>query len=198
MAKQIGLYGGTFDPFHLGHLNMAIEIQEKKKLDEIWFCPARNSPHKHQEPTAPVEHRLKMIEKAIAAVPKMRVIDIESRREGPSYTIDTLKMLIQQYPNEQFHLILGTDAVQGFSQWRSPQEIVRLVPLIIGNRRCEPASNAHTEEPEIRVAIQQGYLQTSVMEISATEIRRRLRDGLFCGHLLPKEVLDYIKAFQLY
>ena len=198
MAKQIGIFGGTFDPFHLGHLNMAIDILEKKNLDEIWFCPARQSPHKTDAQPIAVEHRFKMIEKAIAPHPQLRVIDIESRREGLSYTIDTLKLLIELYPTHRFHLILGTDAVAGFHRWRSPEEIVKLVPIIIGRRACEPLQLPDAGNITLNAALQKGYVHSRVMEVSATEIRERLKQGLFCGHLLPKEVLDYIHQFDLY
>ncbi len=198
MTKNVGLYGGTFDPFHIGHLNMAVEILEKKNLDEIWFCPARLSPHKADEQPVAVEHRLKMIERAIASMPKLHVIDLESRREGPSYTIETIKILIQHYPVYKFHLIMGTDSIPGFFHWREPREIIALVPLVIGSRSCEQIQLPANADPEISAAILRGCMHTRVMEISATEIRDRLRRGLYCGHLIPKEVLDYIKEFHLY
>src|SRR5262245_44568315 len=123
MTRQIGIYGGTFDPLHFGHLNVAIEMLEKKKLDEVWFCPARVSPHKQEEHPTPIEHRIKMLEKVLIGLPKVQLCTLESQREGPSYTVDTLKALIQEYPNDQFYWIMGEDAIPGFFRWKDPREI---------------------------------------------------------------------------
>src|ERR1700741_3811719 len=94
---NIGIYGGTFDPIHLGHLNLAIDMLEKRNLDEIWFCPAWISPHKlAKEPAAAAHHRLAMLQLAIAGIPQFRILDVEIQRQGPAYTVDTLRELIEQ------------------------------------------------------------------------------------------------------
>lgn len=197
--KKIGIYGGTFDPFHLGHLNLAIEIMEKRNLDEVWFCPVWISPHKlHQQPLA-VEHRLEMLRLALSDLPYFRLIDIEAKREGPSFTINTLKELKEKEPDKQFCLIMGDDAIPSFFRWHQPEIIVKLVPIFIGSRgMSELQLNSLTGDPEIIEAIKQGITPTHIMDISGTEIRRRLAAGLYCGHLLPSKVMDYISKHHLY
>lgn len=201
--KKVGIYGGTFDPFHLGHLNLALEILEKRNLDEIWFCPAKISPHKLEEhPAASADHRLKMLHLAIAEIPSFHAVDDEIKREGTSYTVDTLKYFLEQERKKpspaQLYLILGDDSIQGFFRWHRPEEIVRLVPLLIGSRLPEFDLEKLKGNPEICESIRRGWTPTRIMEISATEIRKRLQNGLYCGHLVPKEVLDYIYKNQLY
>src|SRR5262249_44608705 len=106
--KKIGLLGGTFDPFHFGHLNLAIEMKEKQGLDQVWFCPARLSPFKLQEQATDGQHRLKMIQLAIEGLPFFQALDLELLREGPSYTIDTiLELQRREGEGVQFYLILG-------------------------------------------------------------------------------------------
>lgn len=197
---MIGIFGGTFDPIHFGHLNLAVEMLEKRSLDEVWFCPARINPHKQNEtPTSPV-HRLEMVRMAVESHPRFRLLPIEVAREGPSYTYDTMRWLVDQekdkeHPN-RFSLILGEDALEGFFRWNRVEDLVELVPLLIGSRNGSPSEL--DGPPDILEAIRKGLTPTRIMDISATEVRRRLQHGLYCGHLVPKEVLDYIKKHELY
>jgi nicotinate-nucleotide adenylyltransferase len=201
MKKQlIGLYGGTFDPIHLGHLNLALEIREKKRLDKVWFCLAKINPHKRDEkPPVSVEHRLKILQLALEGIPGFEILDIEIKREGPSYTIDTLRYLLEKEgAKNSFALIIGEDSVHDFFRWRDAEEIARLVPLYVGSRKCEIPSGELKGNPVICQALLEGWTPTRVMEISATEVRQRLKQGLYCGHLIPKESLDYIHKNRLY
>lgn len=194
MVQKIGLYGGTFDPIHFGHLNLAIEMIEKGKVDRVLFCPAQNNPLKKQTSTADGPHRLRMIEKAIAGIPGCSVIKNELNRPAPSYTIDTLKELMQS--GDQYQLLIGEDAVPSLDQWHRIDEIIQMIPLLIACRSVDKVSLPQGEA--IRSAVEQGRVATRLLDISATEVRDRLSRGLYCGHLVPKEVLDYIKEFRLY
>lgn len=194
MGKRIGLFGGTFDPIHLGHLNLAFEVLEKAPLDEVWFCPAKKSPFKENEGIASPKERGEMVKLAIQDIPQFHFLDSEIQRLGPSYTFDTVKELVNS--SNHFSLILGSDSVPSFHKWHKAADIVRLVPLLIGTRQGTDFSLE--EGNEIDEAIKKGLLQTSAVDISATEIRNRLKLGLCCQHLLPKEVLDYIKKHHLY
>lgn len=198
MKKKVGLYGGTFDPIHLGHLNLALEIQEKHQLDEVWFCPAFLSPHKSAEEPASGAHRLAMVQLAIKGVPSFKAIAVEINRKGPSYTIDTLSHLVAQDPELEFFLILGADTIPSFYRWRQPEEIVNLAPLLIGRRTCELPEILPGGNPLIDDAIRQGITETRVLDISATDIRSRIKRGAPCLYLLPAEVLDYIYENGLY
>ena len=203
MAKAVGIYGGSFDPIHFGHLNVAFEMLEKRKLDEIWFCPAKINPHKlGEQPKASDRQRLEMVQLAISGIPQFRVEDVEIQRGGISYTVDTIKYFLEEEGRKatpaQLYLIIGSDSVPGFFHWHKPEEIVHIVPLLVGSRTSEFDPAKLNGRPEIVESIKKGWTQIRIMEISATEIRSRLLQGMYCGHLIPKEVLDYIYKNQLY
>lgn len=201
-GEKIGLFGGTFDPIHFGHLNLAFELMEKRELDQVWFIPAQVNPFKVQFPPSPMDHRLAMVQLAIQEIPQFHLKDLERERPPPSYTIDTLRAFIaeeayQSTPN-QFSLLLGEDSIPGFFHWHLPEEIVKLVPLFIGSRSgLWQYELSHFSLP-IREAIQKGLTQTRLMDISGTEIRKRFAHQLYCGHLIPGSVLNYIQDQQIY
>lgn len=203
MGQKIGLLGGTFDPIHNGHLNLAFELMEKKGLDQVWFIPAQLSPFKTEFPAAlSIAHRLAMVESALTDIPQFYVKDIEQHRPPPSYTIDTIKALIDEEKTKlepkQFFLLMGEDAIAGFSRWQSPEEIVQLIPLMIGSRVGEWQKNSLNCSPMIEEAIKKGWVHTRLIDISSTQIRQRLAQGLDCRHLLPSTVHAYIQENQLY
>lgn len=196
---MIGIYGGTFDPIHFGHLNLAIEMLETHHLEAIWFCPVWISPHKQKQQPVSAKMRLEMVKLALEGVPHCKVLDVEVNRGGPSYTVETLRSLNELFPNQKFCLILGDDALPSFLRWHQPEEIVQRVPIFIGRRSSAPVSlDAVAGHPEIYHAIKRGLTETKVIDISSTEIRKRLSMGLYCGHLVPAKVLDYIYAHRLY
>jgi nicotinate-nucleotide adenylyltransferase len=203
MMKKIGLYGGSFDPIHFGHLNLAIEMVEKQGLDEVWFCPAYVNPHKLKStPHASPQQRLKMLELALAACPSFRIIDSEIGRSGPSYTLDTLHLLLAENSRlkqeHQFFLILGEDSVPGFFHWFKPEEIVQLAPVLVGSRALSINPSLLQGHNLICEAFKKGWTKTRVMEISSTEVRERLKNRQYCGHLVPSETLCYIYKNELY
>jgi nicotinate-nucleotide adenylyltransferase len=195
--RIIGFYGGTFNPIHFGHLNLAIELMEKEKLDEVWFCPARTNPIRLDESLISPEHRLKMVELAISDVPHFRVLDAECNRPGPSYTVETLRAL-KAVNRCQFRLLLGSDALGTFFRWREPETIIRLAPPLVGQRSRRGTLEGIQGGSEVVNALQSGCVTTSLMEISSTMVRARLRQQLYCGHLVPAKVLDYISENHLY
>lgn len=192
---KIGIFGGTFDPIHLGHLFLAVQLKEARQLDEIWFCPARLNPFK-EEGGVSIEHRMEMVRLAIKSCPYAKMIDIEAKREGPSYTIDTVRQLKKEYPKDDFALLLGEDIICAFEQWEFAEEIAQIVPIYIGTRTT-------TGKPEftnkiIEQAITKGWTPLPRFDISATDVRKRLKERQYCGHLLNQEVLDYILRFNIY
>ncbi|HEY4831228.1 MAG TPA: nicotinate (nicotinamide) nucleotide adenylyltransferase [Waddliaceae bacterium] len=202
MQERIGFFGGSFDPIHFGHLNLAVEIMEARDLNQVLFCPANINPHKLNQECAPINHRLEMVKLAISDNPNFQLLDVESKRKGPSYTIDTLSELIAKEelssnPRKIF-LLLSDEALPGFFKWHKPEEIVKMVPLLIGSRL--PVTNGVLPEGinrSICDAIKKGWTITSRMDISSTAIRSRLYQR-YCGHLLPQKVLDYIYQNHLY
>ncbi len=221
MVKKIGFFGGTFDPIHFGHLNLALEILEKKPLDEIWFCPTKKNPLKQEIKTASILHRKQMINLAIQSIPQFKVVNEKETTAQSAYTIDTLRYLIEQEKKRerkedkvaltQLFLIIGEDILSEFLSWKEPEEIIKLAPLIIGCRHLPQVASEKIKLSEIKLnpvtlsgkdnvlqAMIAGKIKTQLLDISATEIRQRLAQGLYCKHLIPQEVIDYIQLHHLY
>jgi len=200
MAKEkIGIYGGTFDPIHFGHLNLAVELMEHHQLTEVWFLPTNQNPHKPDQPMTAAYDRLKMTQLAVTDIPHFDVIDIEVTQQPPVYTVDTLQIFLKEKTKQQqLYLMFGDDALPNFHRWKNPEMIVELVPLLIGKRQCNGKILSTEAAPALHQAVEKGMTETSVLEISATNIRERLQQGLYCGHLIPASVLAYIHEQKLY
>ncbi len=182
--KKIGFFGGSFDPLHFGHLNLAISLSEYHHLDQVLFCPVCRSPFKEEGPIASAEHRLAMTQLAIQELPRFRLCKLEIERGGVSYTVDTLRDLRKAHPHDEFFLLLAEDSIESFSRWKDSEEIVRLAKPLFGARQ---KGSGHA-----------GLTPIPVMEISSTEVRRRLKKNLPCQHLVPGIILDYIRQHRLY
>lgn len=194
--RKVGFFGGSFDPIHFGHLNLAINILEKKHLDHIFFCPANYSPAKGgNTPIAKNKARKEMTQLAIEGMSSFSLLDTELNREGPSYTIDTIQLLIKQNPHTTFHLILGEDALIGLASWKEISLLLQLARPLIGTRKSDPIPPLPLELQEI---VEQGRVPISTMEISSTQLRLRLKQKKYCGHLVPDKVLSYIEAHEVY
>lgn len=194
--KKVGIFGGTFNPIHNGHLHFAEEMQKALHLEEIWFVPALINPLKLDAPPIPLEHRLAMVAIAIKPFSCYKLIDIECRRKGPSYTIQTLRWLRQQHPDNCFYLLIGDDNVSKFHLWRSVDEIIRLSKVVVGARvsgEVEKLSDSYVVQ-----ALASGWTPIPILEVSSTEVRRRLEQQEDCSELLPKEVCDYILEHHLF
>lgn len=196
--KIIGFYGGSFDPPHYGHLLLAKEMQKIHHLDEIWFCPANLNPHKAGRIPAPALMRLEMLNLAIDEIPSGKIIDIELKREGPSYTVDTLRTLTAEFSDVKFKLILGEDACSSFFKWKEPEEVIRLADPLVGARSSLIFPKDIPGSPKILEALKSGWTPIKFLEISSTEIRRRLKNGEDCSSLLPAKILDFILKNHLY
>ncbi|MCA0970009.1 nicotinate-nucleotide adenylyltransferase [Halobacillus litoralis] len=185
--KRIGILGGTFDPPHLGHLIMAEQALEGMELDEVWFLPSYIPPHKEDAAGSSVD-RLAMVKKAVETNEHFKVCDIEHTRKGTSYTVDTMKVLNEEYPDHQFYFIIGGDMVEHLPKWNRIDELVQLVEFI-GVKRpgydWEPRRFVHpVEVPQI--------------DISSSEIRERVSRGESVRYLVPDSVYHYVKEHQLY
>lgn len=192
-TKKIGLLGGTFDPVHNGHVSIAKQLLKLIPLDELHFIPCNIPPHR-QTPTENTTHRLAMLRLATENNPHLFVNDIELQREEPSYTIDTLKLLREEYPNETLYWILGSDAFYHFNEWHEWQKILTLCELIIVNRGntalIKPAWFNALSVPEQRKC---RFQSINPINISATQLRQHLS-----AEQLPVNVLNYIKEHNLY
>jgi nicotinate-nucleotide adenylyltransferase len=201
--KKVGLYGGTFDPIHFGHLNLALELKEAHHLDEILFCPAAVSPHKFNQPPAPSkEHRRMMVELAIEPIKSFVLYDGELKREGPSYTIDTVREILGSEEARkqawQLYLLIGEDALSQLSEWKNVEELISLTIPLIGSRGSEVDVHSLSLSSKSREKIRQGMTKIPLLDISSTGMRDRIKKRLYCGHLIPAKVLDYIHKHHLY
>lgn len=198
MSKKVGFFGGSFDPIHLGHLNIAIELAERHKLDEVYICPTSQSPFKKsQPPIASKEDRRAMVTAAISPLPHFTLLDLELQNSMPCYTIDTIRALIAADHKKNYFLLLGEDAIEHFHEWREVEELIKLATPLIGSRTTK-SLNRKGLTSALSSSIEKGLTEIPIMEISSTQIRDRLKKGLYCGHLLPAKVWDYIQQHQLY
>ncbi|WP_423063927.1 nicotinate-nucleotide adenylyltransferase [Candidiatus Paracoxiella cheracis] len=212
MAKNkilIGLLGGTFDPIHFGHLEIAERILKQLHFAEIQFIPSGHPPHR--EPIASAKDRLAMIKLAIAPYKNFVLNAIETTTQQTSYTIDTLKKLKQQMQNKTLCFILATDAFSKFNQWKDWQSILDYCHLIIAPRPDFPLPDeswmrdllAQHEVKSVNELYEKesGYIliqDISKSRISATKIRKAFATGHFPEDMLPKSVIDYIRQHHLY
>ena len=198
---KIGVLGGTFNPVHIGHLILASEIREAAGLEKVLFIPACCPPHKVAGDMLPGEHRLRMASLAVAHNPCFEASDIELRRDGVSYTFDTVTELRRQHPDDDFHFIIGADSVPELASWYKIGELVRLCTILIGDR---PGHDLHWEPlekvlPEATVdELRGGVICTTPIGVSSSEIRSRIRQGRAIRYLVPAKVEEYISEHGLY
>lgn len=201
-SKRIGIFGGSFDPIHLGHLLMAEQFRSELSLDTVKFIPAKISPFKlNYTPTAD-KHRLEMLKLAIGAHPNFEIDPIEIQRGGVSYTIDTVEQLQSNQPDATWFLLIGADSLKDFKKWKSPEKLLRSVQLVVARRGGCPEPDwkeldGLASEETLR-AIEQIRLDIPVMEISSTAVRQRIETKRSIRYLVPAPVEVYIQEHQLY
>lgn len=192
--RKVGLLGGTFDPVHHGHLLAAETARDALGLDEVWFVPTLTPPHKPQ-PGTDAARRREMLEAAIVDNPAFRVEDIELRKEGTSYTVDTVTELRGRHPDTRFHWIVGSDMIRDLPNWRRAEELAAAVVFVGLERPDQPSDDALLPE-YVRSKLTRAEMPP--MGISSTDIRRRIREGRSVRYMLPDAVIDYIRRNGLY
>lgn len=194
VLKTVGFFGGTFDPIHFGHIHLALQMVEQKKVDEVLFCPAFLSPFKTDAmPYADAFHRISMLRLSIEGLPHFRATAWEIDRKEVSYTIDTLRALQKQDGGKtHFRLILSEESATRLPLWKEAEELLLLAPPLIGARNSFDLEEAFADR------LQSSLVRMPMFPISATEIRHRLHLRLYCGHLVSAKTLDYIHRNQLY
>lgn len=185
---RIGVFGGTFDPIHLGHLAAARAARECARLDKVLFVPSATPPHRGPAVADP-EQRLEMTRLAIDDEKGFEVSDLEVRRDGVSYTVDTLRELRGLHPDDELFLILGGDAARLLSSWREPDEVRRLASLVIVTR---PGSEAPSGGASDIVC------ERPTPDVSASALRRRLAHGQPVTDMVPSAVAEYVAGKGLY
>ena len=177
-----------------------VELKEKCQLDRVLLCPAHLSPTKQNRPaTAESFHRLKMVKLAIQEISWAEVTEIEIGRPPPSYSVDTLDLIIKRENNHSdFFLIMAEDSAYEIEKWKDLEKLLELAPPLIGTRHGFDTSRLEKLSPVIKSKLEKGWIQIAAMDISSTRLRERLKKKQFCGHLIPAKVLDYIYENRLY
>jgi nicotinate-nucleotide adenylyltransferase len=196
-SLRLGIFGGTFDPIHFGHLRMAEEAREQLRLDTVLFVPNRVSPLKAGARVTPAEARVEMARRAIADHPAFGVSTVEVGRLGPSYTIDTVRALQREYPNGDLFFLTGTDAVRDLPQWHKPEALLREARFVAATRPGADKSAVLAALPAAW-AERMTFIEMPGLDISATELRARVRAGRSIRYLVPPAVEAYIRACGLY
>ena len=189
--KKIGLFGGSFDPVHLGHLLVAQAAREEAGLERIFFIPAAQSPFKPDSAPAPAAERLRLLRLALAGDADSEVDAQEITRGGVSYTIDTVRDYAKRFPGAQLHYLIGADNAPKLAEWRESAELARLVEFLAIPR---PGGPDAVFPPPFRGRTLKGF----PLGVSSSEIRARVKAGLSIEHLVPAAVAEAIRNYRLY
>ena len=197
---RIGIYGGTFDPVHLGHLVLAETCREQCQLDQVIFIPAGVPPHKQGRELTSGIIRADLLEFAVAGYGEFSVDRSEIKRSGPSFTVETLRALRQAHPDDELFFLMGADSLAEFSLWKEPQEIATLAGLIVVNRGTQVPPAAESLVPLLgRDAVDRiQFVTMPGIDISASDLRRRAHQGLSLRYLVPRAVERYIIEHHVY
>jgi nicotinate-nucleotide adenylyltransferase len=199
---RIGIFGGTFDPVHLGHLVMAEQCREQAGLDQVWFVLAARPPHKPEGELTAFARRVEMLQLALAGQPAFRVEELEKDRPGPSYTADTLEAIHRRQPDLDLHFIIGSDSLVDLPQWREPARIVAQAALLVVTRpgfRIQPIEEVRQalelpNETPLRFQV----IESPLIDIASSDLRRRAAEGKSLRYQVPRAVECYIEQHQLY
>jgi nicotinate-nucleotide adenylyltransferase len=187
---RTAVFGGTFDPPHLGHMVVAADVHARLAVDRVLFVPAAEPPHKRGRVHAPAETRLRMVRAAVADDDRFDVDDLELRRGGPSFTVDTLSELRRRDPVGTLFFVIGADAYREFGTWREPDEVRKLATIAVLDRRGDPG----VEDAREGVV----HVPVTRVDIAATEIRRRVAAGESIRYLVTEPVREIIEREGLY
>lgn len=196
--RRVGILGGTFDPPHIGHLILGEYTVEALDLDLLLYVPAADPPHKQDRSKTPVHHRLAMLECALADNEQFTLSRVDIDRPGPHYSVDTVRIVQTLYPSAELYFVMGGDSLRDLTMWHDPAAFIQLCKLAVMRRPFDNAS------PDMHEAVLPGLSQrveiidAPVLEISSSEIVRRLQNDLSVRYLVPDVVLDYIAQHHVY
>lgn len=188
---KIGLYFGSFNPIHIGHLVIANHIQQFSELDQVWFVVSPQNPFKKSSSLANDYDRLNLVNLAIEDYPNLRASNVEFGLPKPSYTIDTLVVLNEKYPEHEFALIMGMDNLTSFHKWKNHEQILKHYSIFV-YPRIGSTEGEWANHPKIQI------VDAPIMEISSTFIRQSIKDKKNIKPLLPEKVWDYLEGSSLY
>lgn len=199
---RLGIFGGSFDPVHYGHLLLAESCREQCRLDRVWLLPAASAPHKQDRGTASARHRTEMLRLALGGHPTIEVNTMEIDRGGVSYTVDTLAAAHDQEPQAELFLLMGADTLEDLPNWRAPGRICELaIPVVVrraGSAEPHYESLAGVAPPSRLELFRQFQVTMPIVELASTEIRARVANGLSIRYRTPRAVEKYIQTHGLY
>lgn len=198
---RIGVFGGTFDPPHLGHLILAERCREEAGLDEVWFLPSYQPPHKPDQKVTRFEHRCEMAGLAATGQPAFRVDPVEKELPPPSYTARTLAALRDRHPGTEWELIVGADCLPDFGKWHDPAAILELAGLVVVPRPGFEVWSAERLAASVGAAadrVRMRVVECPLIDIASRDVRRRTADGKTIRFLVPRSVEEYIRERRLY
>jgi nicotinate-nucleotide adenylyltransferase len=188
---KVGLFFGSFNPIHTGHLIIANYFLEWGGLDQVWLIVSPQNPLKHRSGLLDEKHRLYMANLAVEDNYRLRASNVEFHLPKPSYTIDTLTYLGEKYPDYEFRLLMGSDNLESITKWKNYEILLRDYPIMVYNR---PDFTAVKDFPGARIQ----YFDAPLLNISATFIREAIRSGKDVRYLLPDKIYDYVKSMHFY
>jgi nicotinate-nucleotide adenylyltransferase len=199
LHERVGLFGGTFDPPHVGHLILASEAKSQLELTRVLWTVTPEPPHKQDQTITPLEHRLAMVKLAIQDEPAFELSDIELNRPGPHYTVDTIKLLAEKSPGAEIVPIIGGDSLNDLPTWHEPRELLYAAHWVGVMRRPGEETNLQSLERELPgISSKIHYVDAPLLEIASREIRNRVATGKPFRYYLPESVYGYIEQHQLY
>ncbi len=202
IPQRLGIFGGSFDPVHYGHLLLAESCREQCQLDQVWLLPAASAPHKLERGCTSARHRVEMLRLAVGGHPALQVSTLEVDRGGISYTFETLETLHHQLPNADLFFLMGADSLEDLPHWREPQRICQLaIPVVV--RRVGAAIPslsvlAHLVDANRLALFHRCQVTMPLVDLASTEIRHRVANGQSIRYRTPRAVEEYIEAQQLY
>jgi len=199
---RLGIFGGSFDPVHFGHLRLAACCHDQGRLGRIWFVPAATPPHKQEKTSTPIDLRIEMLELALADVPYAEVCRLEMERGGISYTLDTLAEIRRRRPDDELFLLLGSDSLADLPTWHRPDEVCRLASPMVVFRAGWPEPDFSVLDDllprENGTAIRGMMVEMPPTAVTSTEIRRRVELGQNIDGMTPPEVVRFIEERGIY
>ncbi|NNE36605.1 MAG: nicotinate (nicotinamide) nucleotide adenylyltransferase [Rhodothermales bacterium] len=190
---RVGIFGGSFNPPHSGHLIVAESVRSHCALDKVVWVPNNIPPHKTLAAGSSNQQRREMVSLAIQGNPHFELSDVELGRDGPSYMVDTLELLKRDYLGAEFSLILGMDSLISFAAWRSPETILKLAKLVV-----YPRVNLDAAGVPVRVLESTEFVRSPLIELSSTAIRECIQEGRSIRYQVPESVLAFIETHGLY
>jgi nicotinate-nucleotide adenylyltransferase len=199
---RVGVFGGTFDPVHHGHLILADQAREQARLDQVWFVPAPRPPHKEEAVLTRFDQRVEMLNLALAGQPAFRVSEIEKDRPGLSYSVETLAEFRRLHPQDEFFLLVGSDTLADLPKWREPHRLLQLAGLLVMARPNNPVPDEATLGAQLGLtgneSLRLEILDTPQIDISSRDLRRRAGAARSLRYFLPRAVEMYILEKKLY